>query len=346
MLKNRPIVAVTMGYIIGIIMGLYCKISIVFLYIIVFFIHKIIFTIYSNRKKPHTNKFKLISFRRYFRYIKIVITKKVFIIILISALFSNTVTLYKNNQYEAIQDRFNNKEIQIEAIIKSNTIKKKYKDIYKSKIITRKYKNQYVYLNISKKIIVNYGDRVIIKGTFNRPPKRKNYKAFDYNEYLKTLGICGTINVEQIEIIKESKFSITKYCNKLFLKMKRIMRENFEKDVSNILLGITLGYTEEIDEETKNDFSDSNISHILAVSGMHVGYIMLFCTFIFENTIGKRYANILSIIILLLYMLLTGLSPSVVRAGIMAILMLISKIIYKKSDVFTNISLSLLILII
>ena len=92
MLKNRPIVAITIGYIIGILMGLYCKISIVFLYIFVFFIYLVL-------KKPHLKKFKLISLRRYLRYIKLNITLKVFLLIIISSIISNFIVIYRNNKY-------------------------------------------------------------------------------------------------------------------------------------------------------------------------------------------------------------------------------------------------------
>ena len=90
MLENRPIVAITIGYILGIIMGLYCKISIVFLYPFFLFIYLI-----SN--KLHKKQFKLVSIKRYSRYLKIIFTKNVCIIVLISAFISNSIIIYKNN---------------------------------------------------------------------------------------------------------------------------------------------------------------------------------------------------------------------------------------------------------
>ena len=138
MLENRPIVAITIGYIIGIIMGLYCKISIVFLYLIFILIY-IIF------KKPHVNKFKLISIRRYFRYIKLIFTKNVFIIILISAIISNSITIYKNSIIEDFQNKNNGKEVQLKAKVISNSTIKKYNQIYIVKV-----KNKNFYLMIIK----------------------------------------------------------------------------------------------------------------------------------------------------------------------------------------------------
>ena len=304
MLENRPIVAITIGYIIGIILGLYCKISIALLYLFCFII-------YSLFKKPHSKKFKLVSLKRYFRYVKLIITKKVFIIII------------------------------------SNVKNKKYSDMYTIKTKDKKY-----YLNIKKSenIDLEYGDRINLTGDFIEPETQRNYRGFDYRKYLKTQGIYGNINVNNITKIQNiglsPKIAILKRINSISNKIKNIFKENFNEKISNVILGMFLGYTDEIKPDIKEDFSKSNISHILAVSGMHVGYVILFCNILFSKLFGKRKTYFITIIVLIFYMFLTGLSPSVVRASIMACLMLFSKLIYRKSDVWTNISISLLSLLI
>lgn len=357
MLENRPIVAITIGYIIGIIMGLYCKISIVFLYVFIYIVYLIL-------KKPPNKKFKLISFRRYFRYVKIVITKKVFIIILVVSIISNTIILYKNNQYEKIENELDGKELKIQAIVLSSPQDKEYKDVYKIKIenvsatgeissdtnkISKELKNKKIYLNIKKNfnIDLKYGDKIILNGIFNQPATRTNYKGFDYKEYLKTLQIYGTVEAKQImKQDAQNKFSILKYSNTIFLKIRELLQNNFENDIANVLMGIILGHTDEIDEDIKTNFSDSNISHVLAVSGMHVGYVILFTTIIFEKLIGRRKRKILTIISLICYVFIIGFSPSAVRAVIMGVLTILAGIVYRKSDVWINLSFSLLIILI
>ena len=334
MIENIPIVAIAIGYIIGIILGLYCKISIAFLYTI----FCIFYAIYLKFKKLD-NKFKLISFRRYSRYIKMIFTKKVFTIILISALISNTITLCKNNEYKKVYQILDTQQIKSQATVISNPINKKYSKIYKVKI-----KNKKFYLNI-KNVDLNYGDIITIDGIYKKPSQRRNFGGFDYSCYLKTLGVYGTIDGKNIKKIGTHE-SITKVFNNIFLKIKNIAENNFQKEFSSIILGITLGYTEEIEEDVRNNFSESNISHVLAVSGMHIGYVVLACTFVFNKIFGKRKGYFLSILFCLFYMALSGMSPSVVRATIMTILALLAKLIYKKSDIWTNISISSLILLI
>ena len=84
-------------------------------------------------------------------------------------------------------------------------------------------------------------------------------------------------------------------------------------------MGIVLGDKNEISADLQENFSDSNISHILAVSGMHLTYVILIFSFIFNNILGRKIGNIFTSLIILLYMLMTEFSPSVVRAGITGI---------------------------
>lgn len=347
MLENRPIVVITIGYIIGIIIGLYFKFSIVLLYFIIFFI-------YSIFKKPNIKKFKLISAKRYFRYLKIIVSKKVFIILIISSIISNSIVLVKNKEYSVIQNLYNDLEIDLQGVVISNSKENKYSNNYKIKILKEKnldtknfysnLKGKNVYLKINKDKKLNYGEIVDIKGKFLKPDTARNFGGFDYSKYLKTLSIYGTINASYVNVENKEKYKFLKFFNNIFLYIKNYIQENFSEEKANVLLGILLGYTDEIDEEIKDNFSENNISHILAVSGMHIGYIILFCK-IFQNKLGKRKNRIFTITVLIIYQLIIGFHASAIRAVIMAILMIIAKLIYKKNDILTSIFLSLLLLI-
>lgn len=345
MLENRPIISVTLGYIIGIILGLYCKISIVFLYLG-------LIIMYLMLKKERKYKFRLISFRRYFRYIKIIFTSKVLKVIIISSIISNCIVLYQNNKYENLYEKLLSDEMTAIGKVVSNKKTKDYTDIYKVKVESvngqSKYRNTYVYLNISKNknIELKYGENIIFKGTFKEPEERRNYKGFDYKEYLKTLKIYGNVDISSLQEINEAKNSIFKMSNDLFLKIKESVYANFSEQNANILLGLTIGYTDGIDEEIKQNFSDSNISHILAISGMHVAYITICNQYILNKLIGKRKGKIGTAIMLVVYMFITGFSPSVVRASIMGIISVMAGVFYRKNDTWNNIFLSLLILLI
>ena len=360
MLETRPIIPLAIGYIIGIILGLYFKFSIALFYVLflaVFYIIKKFFQNYNKRK------LKLLSVRRYIRYLKIIFTKKTILIIIIVSIISNAITIYQNRKYDNLYKFSDNEDIIVVGKIVSNCKEKEYKDVYKIKIETVnnsiKYKNTnlYLYVKKNKNIKFRYGETVNIKGQYKKPEQARNFKGFNYKEYLKTLKIYGIVNLENFEQ-KENKYNIKstvniniidnilKFSNNCFLQIKNSIESSLDKNIANIVIGLTLGVKDDIDENIKNDFSESNISHILAISGLHIGYIVIFISYIFDKIFGKRKSKILTCIILLFYMFITGFHPSVVRAGISAIIILLSHIFHRKSDRWSNLYLSLLLLLI
>lgn len=112
------------------------------------------------------------------------------------------------------------------------------------------------------------------------------------------------------------------------------------------MLGILVGYKDEISEEIKQNFTESNISHVLAVSGLHVSYIILVISRSLEKIQGKRASKIVTIFFIIIYMFITNFSPSVVRASLMGIISIISKLTHNKNDIWTSLSFSLLCILI
>ena len=119
MLENRKVLTALIGYILGIIMGLYCKISIVPFYII------ILICLIFKRSKVNKRKFKLFSPRRYFRYIKVIFPKKVIIIIIFFSIISNTIVLIQNDRYESLYKNLDTKNCSFNGIVE---------EIFKDKI--------------------------------------------------------------------------------------------------------------------------------------------------------------------------------------------------------------------
>lgn len=336
---NRPIFIVVIGYIIGIIWGLYLQISIVPFYFLLIIFYIVIRLPYNKKN------FRIFSIKRYFRYIKLIVKMNIILTIIISSLISNIIVKFYNNKYENLYKGVEN--IEITGIIVSNKTEKEYYDRYKIKANEGEFKNTYLYINISSKEILEYGDKIQVKGEFIEPAKARNYKGFDYKQYLKTLKIYGTVKVKDVEILEKNKANVIKQIsNKIFLKIKDNIKNTYSEKMSKIILGIMLGYTDEIDDETKQDFSNSNISHVLAVSGMHISYIIILVTNSTQKVFGKRKSKIISSIILVIYMFITGFSISVVRACIMGILSCMAFVVYRKSDTLNNISISALIILI
>ena len=284
-------------------------------------------------------------------YLHIFNIKKVILIFLISIVISNTIVLILNNKYDLL---FKNiKEVQyLATIVEAPTIKQ-YGARYKIKIEsinkdTRKFKNTYLYLNTKNKNL-KVGYKVTFIGEFIEPEIKRNYGGFNYKEYLKSIGIYGSVNANHVKIIGNGNISKIKLvANKVSNYIKETVAKNIENESNrNLLLGILLGNDDNLESEIKESFAGSNLSHLLAVSGMHISYVILGISIILSKLkFPKKITKISTIILLIFFIFLTGETPSVKRACIMAIMSIIASLIYRKSDTITNISTSLLIILI
>ena len=342
---KRPIVVAIIGYIIGIIVGLYLQISIA-PFCILIIVTDIIYKQFLKNKRKH-QKLKLFSIKRYFRYVKIFINSKVILLIVITSLISNTLILIQNQKYEKMYTLLSSKEnIKLTGIVISNKEEKQYYNKYKIEAKIQN-KNFRFYIMTDKKINLEYGDKIKLNGEYKRPEVQRNYKGFDYSKYLKQLKIYGTIKCSKIEVLdKKQANKMFQISNQMVTKVIDNTKNILDEETSSILLGLVLGYKTDIDETTQENFKNASMAHVLAVSGMHVAYVILGINIVFKRALGKRNTYILSIFILIFYMFITNFAPSVTRAGIMGILMLFSKIVYRKNDIYTAIAISLFLILI
>lgn len=265
------------------------------------------------------------------------------------ALIGNTQVLYLKNKYLEIY-KDDKSIISATAVVIKGPSEGEYNYKYTVKARTGKYKNKkfIVYINKKNKKLLEYGDLIEIKGEYSAPEVARNYKGFDYSQYLKTLNIYGTIKVEESKIINKNQLSpILISINNIKEKMIDNANRNMPKRTANLLLGILIGERDNIQEDIIESFRTANLSHILAVSGAHTSYIILGITcLISKSKTPKRIGYIITIINLLIFIIITGASYSVVRACIMAIVVIGAKICYRKENFFTSICISLIIILI
>lgn len=227
---------------------------------------------------------------------------------------------------------------------------KDYKDVYVIKLISD---NKYIN---GKKFLINvkkdnekleYGDQINFVGEFLEPDSKRNYGGFDYSLYLKTQKIYGTFNVQNFKIIsKNNGNKIQKNIMNFKQYVKETLRKYLNKDEAELGIGLVIGDRTGISKEVENDFKDSNLTHMLAVSGSHFTYIILAVGYVNKMIKRNRLGKIIVIIVIILFMNLTGNTASVARSGIMAIMMVIASLFYRRADIWTSMAVALLIQII
>lgn len=333
---KRPILIATIGFIIGIFWGLYFELVSFFLLLI--FIYSITYFL----------KLKQIKI---FRFLKLFITRNTIIIFFIFFIISNFYIRYLENDYKRIYNTL--EKIKCVGTVISEKEEKDYSYQYKvkiEKINNKKVKNKIFYITVKKNKNYNlkYAEKISFDGKYIKPEVQRNYKGFDYSMYLKSKGIYGTINVERnIYTIKKNNLCIISIFSN---KIKNLIIHNtdkvFSEKTKGIFLGILIGYDEFITEDIKSNFSNSGLSHLLAVSGMHVSYVILAITLILKIfKIPKLKRKILSCLLLFFYLNLINFTPSVTRAVVMSIIALLQSVLHRKQDTATTISFSSLIIL-
>ena len=323
---KRPIVTTLIGAIIGIIYGLYFKISIALLVILIIYL---LFLIQKNKHKV----FYYFAKRR-----------KVILIIILSAIISNLYFNFINQKYETFYKNIP-ENIQTTATVVSEA---KETDYYYSYEIKVEGKKLILYVKKSYPQKLKYGMWISLEGTYQEPQEATNYKGFNYKEYLKTKKIYGSIKANEISIIKENNVNIIlKLCNNARNKIIKTAENILPQETSGLVTEILIGEKKNIEEEITESFSKASLSHILAISGTHISYIIVGISFLLtKSKISKKSAYITTIILLIIFMFITRFAPSVVRACIMGIIMLLSKVVYRKNDIINSIAISLIIILI
>lgn len=183
------------------------------------------------------------------------------------------------------------------------------------------------------------GDIYLISTRITFPQDYGNPDSFDYSKYLHRNNISGVGYVyrNHWKFIKHSAASsFTDYalnCREHILSLYRSFK--WDKDVFSIVSALTVGYKEELTPDIKELYSIAGASHVLALSGLHIGFLYVLLLF-FMKPLGKnKHLNILrSVIIILLlwaFAFFTGLSPSVIRSVIMFSLFSIAKCLEREN---------------
>lgn len=334
----RPFCIATIGGILGIIVGLYFKsialFVVVFILLVLFITHFLI--------KPFRGKKKTIT---------------ILVIFLISFILFESTTVLQENNFAKINRKYHQQEIEIQAIVVSDKVEKEYKDVYYIQVIKvgneEKEQNFKMILNVKKqkdkKISLEYGDMIYIKGIYEQPSVARNEGGFDYSQYLKTKKITGvtTIKAEGIKVIDKNKTSrIARTIHNIKRNIVEKVRGILPEDTANLCTGLLVGEKSQLSEDIQENFRKSSLSHMLAISGAHVSYILLgVTTFIQKLKLHKRWGKVILILFFTFFMALTGFTPSVTRSCIMVILQLLASILFRKSDTYQNLAISSFILL-
>lgn len=222
-------------------------------------------------------------------------------------------------------------------IVKFLTFKTKplsNKNEFIGEILDVKIKNEKITikLNTDEKILINYyikknenysnlkiGSIIKVEGKLDYPKKNTNFNLFNYKNYLLSEKIYFVLTANKITYIKDT--------DNIFFKAKNLLINyinNFK--TKDYLYTFILGNTSLLEQDTKESFQNNGISHLFAVSGMHITLISSLLMYLLKKiTKNHDISYIITIFILLFYTFITNFSSSILRAFLLFLLIYINK---------------------
>ncbi len=198
---------------------------------------------------------------------------------------------------------------------------------------------------------LKYGDIVLLSGKVSIPPGQRNPGQFDYRRYLVRRGIHRQLEISDTSLVKVlfrnkgnpfRRYIITPVHDYIESTLTQYLTEH----AGGITRALILGEKQGLDPQELKAFQRSGVVHVLAISGLHVGYIILFIYVIFKVLqVGFRKRIILIMLVLFVYVALVDFRAPVIRASLMAVLLMGAKIFERRYQVFNVLSGAALIIL-
>ena len=221
--------------------------------------------------------------------------------------------------------------------------------------IDGKKKSGRILLNVQKDSLnhsFEIGTHLQIKGSLYQNNPAKNPNQFDYGKYLENKQIYAQMYADASDIKMGSimEKDIWYYTAKLRTKIIRnLEKTHFNKAELHVAIALILGQQQDISPEIIRDYQFAGAVHILSVSGLHIGFILLFVTFILKPFPNTRRGSFIKLIIILLSLssfgFMAGLAPSVLRSVTMFSFVAIGMYLRRSTNIFHTLLVSMLLIL-
>lgn len=196
---------------------------------------------------------------------------------------------------------------------------------------------------------IKYGSMVELNGEIKLPQGRRNIGGFDMRRYLYARRISGTMAVS------EKSVRVLEDGGTFFLKRTGyVIRDAIIKSIAgclpekeaSVLSAMLIGYTADMPEEMEESFRRAGIAHILVVSGANIAFLLAPLLWLLGIAgFNRRWASLISFPLMIFYVFATGMEASVVRAAIMAGVILIGMVFWRRSDVYCSLAVSAILIL-
>jgi len=193
-----------------------------------------------------------------------------------------------------------------------------------------------ILIQVFKKDSFYYGDYMEVEGRLHRPFSIKGGQNFSYRQYLANKNIHYILSVKKTARLEVKKKHQGSFIFEKIYDLRHVLREKLEhyltKREAGVMSAMLLGDRSHMPKDIRALFVRTGTAHILAISGLHIGILtgLLFVLIRFLP-LPRKYQYVLLIFILSVYVILSGLRASVLRATLMAVIFIGGLIWERKS---------------
>ncbi|MBI4845228.1 MAG: ComEC family competence protein [Candidatus Omnitrophica bacterium] len=205
-----------------------------------------------------------------------------------------------------------------------------------------------VLLKVYKKEKFASSEKLLVEGKLYQPFSFS--REFNYRRYLRNQGIYLILSAKKNGVIERLGINKTNWINSLIFKAKRKIRDVFNKNLSSFSAGILnafiLGDRQDLPKVLMDMMVNLGIVHIVAISGFNIGIIAFITLVILKiMRIPRRPRYFIAMFLLIIYCALTGSNIPVVRATVMAIILLWGYFLNRDVNIYNSLALAALIML-
>lgn len=205
----------------------------------------------------------------------------------------------------------------------------------------------------SSSLQLSYGDFLKFSARLNPLKSPQNPHEFNYKKYLENRriyhqaflksGSWMKLDSNRADPIKKFAIDLRQHL------LKTLKKANFSQTEFAVTAAILLGQDDILDDETRQDYAGAGALHVLCVSGLHVGIIFLAFNLMFgflkKTGLQKTLKTGLLLLAICAYALITGFSPSVLRASVMLSFIILGSSLNKQGNIYNSIAASAFLLL-
>jgi len=178
------------------------------------------------------------------------------------------------------------------------------------------------------------GQQITVVGDLHPLSGARNPGGYNQFQHLRSQKVDATIWAERV-YLGEVRLSLTVMLRTMRDRLAAVYDELLPPREAAIIKSMILGDRYELDRDLTGQYRRMGIFHLLSISGLHVGILMMALNAVLGMFWSDRKSGIIVLIVMILYCLMTGASPATVRAVTMGGVLIFGKILYRRYDLLT-----------